>query len=43
LTDAIPLVDRLLNRAAEWTLGDIEEALYELRANIGILGHLAMA
>jgi hypothetical protein len=27
----------------EWALGDIEVALYELRANIGILGHLATA
>jgi hypothetical protein len=27
----------------EWALGDIEPVLFELRANIGILGHLAMA
>jgi hypothetical protein len=27
----------------EWALGDIEPALFELRANIGILGHLAMS
>jgi hypothetical protein len=28
---------------SEWALGSIEPALYELRANIGILGHLAMS
>jgi hypothetical protein len=27
----------------EWALGDIEPALFELRANIGIFGHLAMS
>jgi hypothetical protein len=27
----------------EWALVEIEPALYELRANIGILGHLAMS
>jgi hypothetical protein len=27
----------------EWALADIEPALFELRANIGILGHLATA
>jgi hypothetical protein len=26
-----------------WAVGDIEPVLWELRANIGILGHLAMA
>jgi hypothetical protein len=27
----------------DWALADIEPVLYDLRANIGILGHLAMA
>jgi hypothetical protein len=27
----------------DWALGSIEPALYELRANIGILGHLALS
>jgi hypothetical protein len=49
IADDFPAIAAVINAPEadtpepEWSLGEIEPALFELRANIGILGHLATA